>query len=122
MNVSCKVYGTKKDAWEITVDINKPVEEYALDFLHIFNNVRAANNVYKIKNYFDSNSVSVWCSNNMKEAMIDYLSQFGEVSEPKKGVIYKIEEPWLNDWDDDNGLENWYEEYPAGQELQTDWW
>lgn len=120
MKETIKISAVRKDAWEITVDINKPVEEYALDFLHIFNNARWADNIYKVKNYTGSNSVSVWCSNSMKEAVVDYLSQFGEVSEPQKGIIYKIEEPWDSAWDDD--VDKWYDEYPAGQELNSDWW
>lgn len=122
MRQKCSLNATTIDnAWEITVTIDKPIAEYALDFLHIFNNARIANNIYKVKNYTNSNDVSVWCSNSMKDAVIDYLEQFGEVSEPQRGVIYKVEEPWVDAWDNDDTADMWYDEYPAGQELYVDW-
>lgn len=77
----------------ITVEIEGNVNEYAENFLHIFNNVRANKELLKIKNYYGSNDVTVYCELDSKETLIKYLKMFGEIKGCEVVLLYRIEEP-----------------------------
>ena len=55
------------------------IKEYAESFLHIFNNVREAPELIKVKNYYDSNEVTVYCELEAKDDLQKYLKAFGKI-------------------------------------------
>lgn len=77
----------------VTVEVEGNVSEYAESFLHIFNNVRASEELLKVKNYYDSNEVTIYCELDSKEALIKYLKVFGKIKSCKKVLLYQLEEP-----------------------------
>lgn len=88
-----KVNVFEAEGYAVTVEVEGNVREYAENFLHIFNNVRASKELLKIKNYYDSNDVTVYCELDSKEALIKYLKMFGEIKSCKKVLMYQMEEP-----------------------------
>lgn len=81
------------EACAIKVNIEGGVEEYAVNFLHIFNNVRENKELLKVKNYYDGNDVTVYCVPKFKDAAIKYLKMFGEIKSCEKVLMYQMEEP-----------------------------
>lgn len=79
--------------YAVTVEIEGNVNEYAESFLHIFNNVRESQELLKVKNYYGSNDVTVYCELNSKEALIKYLKAFGKIKSCEKVLLYQMEEP-----------------------------
>ena len=61
----------------VTVEIS---ENYASSFLHIYNNVKDDEDLYYVCNDY-ANGVYVYCSNDVVDAVKEYLSQFGKVSD-----------------------------------------
>lgn len=88
------------EGWAITVDVKGGTQEYAVSFLHIFNNVRVSRQLYHIENHYD-NRVTVYCSIDCKDDLTEYLSQFGEITSTNKVMCYQINECYLPDidWD-----------------------
>lgn len=69
----------KQKALLFTVSMQGNVEEYALNFLHIFNNVREYSYMfYSVKNN-SGNDVFVTAKPEYKDEIKQYLEQFGEV-------------------------------------------
>lgn len=89
--VETKVY--QDEGYAVTVKIEGSVKEYAESFLHIFNNVRASSELIKVKNYYGSNDVTVYCELEAKEALIKYLKAFGEIKNCEKVLLLQMEEP-----------------------------
>lgn len=89
--VETKVYET--EGYAITVNVEGNTKEYAESFLHIFNNVRASDKLIKVKNYYDSNDVTVYCELDAKDNLIKYLKVFGKIQGCEKVIMYQIEEP-----------------------------
>ena len=81
------------EAYAIKVTVSGELEEYAVNFLHIFNNVRENKELLKVKNYYDSNDVTVYCKPEFKDATIKYLKMFGEIKSCEKVLMYQMEEP-----------------------------
>lgn len=79
--------------YAVTVEIEGDVIEYAKSFLHIFNNVRESKELLKIKNYYNSNDVTVYCELDSKEMLIKYLKMFGKIKGCEKVLLYQLEEP-----------------------------
>ena len=75
--VETKVY--QSEGYAVTVEIEGNVKEYAESFLHIFNNVREASELIKIKNYYGSNEVTVYCELDAKDDLVKYLKAFGKI-------------------------------------------
>ena len=88
-----KVNGYETEGYAVTVEIEGGIKEYAESFLHIFNNVREAKELLKVKNYYGSNDVTVYCELDVKDNLVKYLKAFGKIKECEKIVIYQIEEP-----------------------------
>ena len=68
-----------KDALQILVDLDGDTQKYALSFLHIFNNVRDSEDMYRLENLSGMNRIIVTCSADIKNEAIMYLSQFGKI-------------------------------------------
>lgn len=88
-----KVNACVTEGYAVTVEIEGDVKEYAESFLHIFNNVREAKELLKVKNYYDSNDVTVYCELEAKDGLIKYLKAFGKIKECEKIIVYQVEEP-----------------------------
>lgn len=86
----------------VTVEVEGNINEYAESFLHIFNNVRESKELLKVKNYYGSNDVTVYCELDSKEALIKYLKMFGKIKSCEKVLLYQLEEPEydFNKYDD----------------------
>ena len=81
------------EGYAITVEVKGNLKEYAENFLHIFNNVRQASELIKVKNYYDSIDVTVYCELEAKDDLIKYLKMFGEIKECEKVLLLQMEEP-----------------------------
>lgn len=81
------------EGYAVTVEIEGDIKEYAEGFLHIFNNVRESKELLKIKNYYGSNEVTVYCELDSKDALIKYLKAFGEIKGCEKVLLYQMTEP-----------------------------
>jgi hypothetical protein len=69
----------KEKATMFTLRINKPVQEYALDFLNIFNNAREyPDTFYNVMNN-SGDCVYVTCNTKRKDSVKEYLEEFGEI-------------------------------------------
>ena len=88
-----KVNAYETEGYAVTVDVEGDVREYAENFLHIFNNVRESKELIKVKNYYDSNEVTVYCEMDSKDALVKYLKAFGKVKSCEKVLMYQISEP-----------------------------
>lgn len=89
-----KVNVFETDGYAVTVEIEEcSINEYAKNFLHIFNNVRESKELFKVRNYFGSNEVTVYCELDSKDALIKYLKSFGEIKGCEKVLMYQMEEP-----------------------------
>ena len=89
--VETKVY--QSEGYAVTVEIEGNVTEYAESFLHIFNNVRESSELIKVKNYYGSNDVTVYCELESKDALIKYLKAFGKIKSCDKVLLLQMEEP-----------------------------
>ncbi len=89
--VETMVYET--EGYAVTVNIEGGIKEYAESFLHIFNNVRASSELIKVKNYYGSNDVTVYCELEAKDNLIKYLKAFGKIQGCEKVLMYQMEEP-----------------------------
>ncbi len=75
--------------WEVTVKMNEDIQNYALDFLYIFNNVRNNEEMVSVTNYPGINIVSVVCYPDALEATKAYLSQFGKITDIDRALIVR---------------------------------
>lgn len=81
------------EGYAVTVEIEGNLKEYADSFLHIFNNVRESKELVKVKNYYGSNDVTVYCELEVKDNLIKYLKAFGKIKGCEKVLMYQMEEP-----------------------------
>ena len=88
-----KVTAYETEGYAITVEIEGDLKEYAESFLHIFNNVRESKELLKVKNYYGSNDVTVYCELEAKDNLVKYLKAFGKIKECEKALVYQVEEP-----------------------------
>lgn len=88
-----KVNADVTEGYAVTVEVEGNIKEYAESFLHIFNNVREAKELLKVKNYYGSNDVTVYCELEAKDGLIKYLKAFGKIKECEKVVVYQVAEP-----------------------------
>lgn len=89
---------TTFDGCAVTVAINGSVEDYALAFLAIFNNVKDSRLLYKVTNDY-SNNITVYCDPDAKDSCIEFLQQFGEIKDTQTALMYQMSEDF--DWDID---------------------
>ena len=89
--VETKVY--QSEGYAVTVEVEGNVKEYAESFLHIFNNVREASELLKVKNYYGSNDVTVYCEMEAKDDLVKYLKAFGKIKSCEKVLLLQMEEP-----------------------------
>lgn len=90
---NAKINAYVTEGYAITVEIEGGIKEYAESFLHIFNNVRESKELLKVKNYYGSNDVTVYCELEEKDKLIKYLKAFGKIKECEKVLVYQMAEP-----------------------------
>ena len=97
------------EGYAVTVEILSSVEEYAKNFLHIFNNVRENKELIKVENYYGNNNVTVYCMPEAKDELIRYLGNFGEFKSCEKVLMYQLCEPDydINKYDDAIVIPDW---------------
>lgn len=88
-----KVNAYATEGYAVTVEVEGNVKEYAESFLHIFNNVRESKELLKVRNYYSSNDVTVYCELDAKDNLIKYLKAFGKIKECEKVLICEVSEP-----------------------------
>ena len=88
-----KVNAYETEGYAVTVEVEGSIKEYAESFLHIFNNVREAKELLKVKNYYGNNDVTVYCELDAKDNLVKYLKTFGKIKECEKIIVYQMEEP-----------------------------
>lgn len=77
--------------FEVTIKMNGDIQEYALNFLHIFNNVKENDELVRVSNDY-GNNVSVVCYADALEATKKYLEQFGEIVDVCSALIVSFGE------------------------------
>ena len=89
--IKVNTYAT--EGYAVTVEVEGDVKEYAESFLHIFNNVRESKELLKVKNYYGSNDVTVYCELEAKGGLVKYLKAFGKIKDCERVIVYQVEEP-----------------------------
>lgn len=93
-----KCYPETEKAVRLTVKLSNDIQQYAMDFLHIFNNVREhPDMLYKLENLDGTNLIFVTCCPADVDAARQYLSQFGKITEEE--IIYLVRIQVDFDWD-----------------------
>ena len=88
-------------AYEVTVRMEGDVQTYAMNFLHIFNNVKTDSDLIRVTNGYN-NDVFVVCKEDTLDTLKQYLSQFGDITNVDKvlcahiceDIDYDYEEYW----------------------------
>lgn len=77
------------DAYEVKVNMEGGITDYALNFLKIFNTVKTQKDLIRVTNDYE-NGVQVVCKPDALEATKEYLSNFGEVTRVDKVLCVEI--------------------------------
>ena len=88
----------KFDGWSVTVDVEGNTQEYAMALLHIFNNVRESHALLNVANSYD-NTITVYCREDSKDALVEYLKNFGESTACEMVLCWEIKECWIPERD-----------------------
>lgn len=90
-----RIQTEQHEGYKITVNLEgQPIEEYAKNFLAIFNNVRTNSNaLVKVENYYD-NRISVWCYSDFKAETTEFLEQFGSITYVEKVLLITADYEW----------------------------
>lgn len=86
-----KLNANEFEGYGVTVTLSGSVEEYAKAFLHIFNNVRESSELLCVENYCN-NDVTVYCELDVKDALIEYLENFGDIKRCEKVLLYQLQD------------------------------
>jgi hypothetical protein len=80
----------RKEAKKITLEMKGNVQEYALNFLNIFNHVREyPSTFYKIENNA-GNRVYVTVNPKDEDSVVDYLESFGKIIKTTTVRLYEV--------------------------------
>ena len=80
----------REDGWEVGVELSSNLEKYAVDFLHIFNNVKEQNGLIRVWNNY-GNTVYVVSDEDTHDALVEYLKQFGEIKADRRVQIMRVD-------------------------------
>ena len=98
-----ELYTEKQNGYTICVNVHGNVDEYAKNFLAIYNNAREyPDTIAHVENNYD-NRVYVTVYEKAKEHGVKWLEQFGEIKSVESCDIFKI-----------------YAEYPYSQKFYND--
>ena len=85
-----ELYTEKQNGFTICVNVHGNVDEYAKNFLAIYNNAREyPDTIARVENNYD-NRVYVTVYENAKERAVEWLSDFGEIKNVEPCNIFKI--------------------------------
>ena len=76
--------------FEVGVELSHNLEKYALDFLHIFNNVKERDGLIRVWNDY-KNGVYVVCDEDTHDALREYLSQFGTIKYDEPVQLLRVD-------------------------------
>lgn len=93
-----KVNANEFEGYGITVTIESGLDAYAKSFLHIFNNVRESRELFLVENNYN-NDVTVYCDVGSKEALIEYLENFGKIKRIENVLMYQLQDTVNYDYD-----------------------
>lgn len=79
------------NGYRIKVDMKGTIEEYAINFLKIYNTVKSSPELKAVYNDYD-NGVYVVCEEDSKESVEEWLSNFGTIEYTRPVTIIS---PWL---------------------------
>lgn len=80
----------RENGYEVGVELSHDLEKYALDFLHIFNNVKERDGLIRVWNDYN-NGVYVVCDEDTHEALREYLSQFGKIKSDNPVQLIRVD-------------------------------
>lgn len=84
-----KVWSMVFDAYETEVKMTGDIQEYAMNFLKIFNNVKSNRELLRVRNDYHDKVYLTWVD--LKEENVrEWLSQFGEVGETHKVLVFNV--------------------------------
>ena len=72
------------------MELSSNLEKYAVDFLHIFNNVKSQDGLIRIWNNY-GNVVYVVSDDDTHDALVEYLKQFGEIKSDRRVQIMNVD-------------------------------
>ena len=84
--------------FEVGVELSGDLQQYALDFLHIFNNVKSDNDLIRVWNDYGK-IVYVVCRENAHSPLIEYLAQFGKIVHDDPVEIMTIGDGFMIEYD-----------------------
>ena len=79
------------DCYKVTVVLSNDIDEYAKDFLALFNNVREWDYLLKIENNPINNEVDIYCTLETVHTVEKALENYGVVYTPKKCLYAVVE-------------------------------
>lgn len=101
MNTS--VWVEISDAFVTKVEMKGDVQTYAMNFLHIFNNVRTQEALLAVENDYEDGVYLYWKEEDgvTEETVTRYLSQFGEVAWTDNVRTFRIDDYKVEDYNYD---------------------
>lgn len=75
-------------ATRIKVELSHDVDEYAKDFLAIYNNVKNERSLLKMYNDYH-NGVYVICEDDVADSAVEFLRQFGKIVRKEKVEVIR---------------------------------
>lgn len=91
-----RLFASGFEGYGVTVTIEGDIEEYAKSFLAIYNNVRENRELLAITNHYN-NDVTVYCEEETRTALIEYLENYGKIKSVEKVMLYQVDK--LPDYD-----------------------
>ena len=88
-----KLDATRVEGYAVTAKFSDDLVTYTKDFLKVFNNVREYGELLGVRNYYSSNNVTVYCKARDKDAVVDFLKNFGDIVDCDKVLVYQVTEP-----------------------------
>ena len=106
MEKHVRLDATQFEGIAVTVHIDGKLEDYAKALLHIFNNVREDKFLYKVRNFYYSDDITVYASKDSKRDLVEYLEQFGTIKRIDKVLMLSIPDYQIDyDFDEYDDLE-----------------
>lgn len=85
-----KIAVYREDGYEVGVELSHDLNQYALDFLHIFNNVKSQDGLIRVWNDYN-NTVYVVSDEDTHNALVEYLKQFGEIKSDRLVQLLRVD-------------------------------
>ena len=83
MKITCE----SRKATRIKINVHGDVQDYAMSFLAIYNNVKASHDLLKMYNNYD-NDIYVICETDVEDATKQFLEQFGTIESCEQVLVF----------------------------------